>query len=170
MCKMAERKSLKRFKYSCADCIHLDKERTEGNDINRWYGCNYGSRDRVVGAVAKDSELKNMGCSNCNRVRPGDVLEVTTVLGTVCQYLFCGTVGKHFKAGLFYFRKYVTEPKGNKEKTQLYRVFQKGEMEKTYRKIRHICLNPVQAEAGKRIAKKRRKVWLEKNAKSSDRD
>lgn len=134
--------------------------------MNKWYGCNYGSRDCVVGAVTKDSELKNMWCSNCNRVRPGDVLEVTTVLGTVCQYLFCGTVGKHFKAGLFYFRKYVTEPKGNKEKTQLYRVFQKGEMEKIYRKIRHIRLNPVQAEAGKRIAKKRKAKWLRGHSKN----
>lgn len=123
---MAERKSLKLFKYSCADCIHLDKEKSEGNGINKWYGCNYGSRDCVVGAVTKDSELKNMGCSNCNRVRPGDVLEVTTVLGTVCQYLFCGTVGKHFKAGLFYFRKYVTEPKGKKEKTPVVSSVSKG--------------------------------------------
>lgn len=162
---MAERKSLKRFKYSCAGCIHLDKEKSEGNGINKWYGCNYGSNDRVVGAVTKDSGLKNTGCSNCNRVRPGDVLEVTTVLGTVCQYLFCGTVGKHFKAGLFYFRKYVTEPKGNKEKTQLYRVFQKGEMEKVYRKIRHIRLNPAQAEAGKRIAKKRKAKWIEEHGR-----
>lgn len=169
---MAERKGLRRFKCSCVDCIHLDKERFKGDDVNKWYGCNYGSRDCVVGAVTKDSELKNMGCSNCNRVRPGDVLEVTTVLGTVCQYLFCGTVGKHFKAGLFYFRKYVKAPKGAEERrrTELYKVFQYGEMEQRYRSIKHIRLNPVQEEAAQRIAKKRRKVWLEKNVKSSDRD
>ena len=113
-----------------------------------------------------------MGCSNYNRLFPGDVLEVETKVGTVLQYLFCGTVGKRFKAGLFYFRKYVKAPKGAEErrKTELYKVFRHGEMEQRYRSIKHIRLSPVQEEAVQKIAKRRRKLWLEKNAKSSDRD
>ena len=157
----------------CKSCIHLDRGRTEQKGENKKYGCNRtGGNGCVVGWVTNDNELKWMGCSNYNRLFPGDVLEVETKVGTVLQYLFCGTVGKRFKAGLFYFRKYVKAPKGAEErrKTELYKVFQHGEMEQRYRSIKHIRLSPVQEETAQRIAKKRRKVWLEKNVKSSDRD
>ena len=76
---------------SCQDCVYLDKTRKQNGFNNSdcfRYGCNARIVDKFIcGWISKDSELKKMGCSDCNRIKVGTSF---TLNKTRCFY--CGSV------------------------------------------------------------------------------
>ena len=75
-------------KLSCAECCYLNKAEKEENILNRYrYRCMFSRRDYIVGSIKKDSELKTMGCSDCNRIEVG----VSFLLDGI-QCFYCGSV------------------------------------------------------------------------------
>lgn len=75
-------------KLSCAECCYLNKAEKEENILNQYrYRCMFSRRDYIVGSIKKDSELKTMGCSDCNRIEAG-----TSFLLDGIQCFYCGSV------------------------------------------------------------------------------
>lgn len=75
-------------KLSCAECCYLNKAEKEKSVLNRYrYRCMFSRRDYIVGSIKKDSELKTMGCSDCNRIEVG-----TSFLLDGIQCFYCGSV------------------------------------------------------------------------------
>lgn len=76
---------------SCKDCVYLDKTRKQNGFNNSGcfrYGCNARIVDKFIcGWISKDSELKTMGCSDCNRIKVGTSF---TLNKTKCFY--CGSI------------------------------------------------------------------------------
>lgn len=76
---------------SCKDCVYLDKTRKQNGFNNSdcfRYGCNARIVDKFIcGWISKDSELKTMGCSDCNRIKVGTSF---TLNKTKCFY--CGSI------------------------------------------------------------------------------
>lgn len=76
---------------SCQDCVYLDKTRKQNGFNNSGcfrYGCNARIVDKFIcGWILKDSELKTMGCSDCNRIKVGTSF---TLNKTKCFY--CGSI------------------------------------------------------------------------------
>ena len=76
---------------SCQDCVYLDKTRKQNGFNNSdcfRYGCNARIVDKFIcGWISKDSELKTMGCSDCNRIKVGTSF---TLNKTKCFY--CGSI------------------------------------------------------------------------------
>lgn len=76
------------WKMSCAECCYLDKSKKEmGKYGSHIYGCKSINRNSVVGYIKKDSELKTMGCSYCNKIKVGTSF---TLNKTECFY--CGSI------------------------------------------------------------------------------
>lgn len=78
------------MKMGCAECCYLNKnkkEQTKGQKFYR-YGCSSNNLSGyIIGWISKDSELKTMGCSNCNRIKVG-----TSFLLNGIQCFYCGSV------------------------------------------------------------------------------
>lgn len=76
-------------KMSCAECCHLRKDKKEETKENKFYryGCSNTAYGYIIGWISKDSELKTMGCSNCNRIEIGTSF---TFNKTKCFY--CGSI------------------------------------------------------------------------------
>lgn len=76
---------------NCKDCIYLDKTRKQNGFNNSdcfRYGCNARIVDKFIcGWILKDSELKTMGCNDCNRIKVGTSF---TLNKTKCFY--CGSI------------------------------------------------------------------------------
>ena len=76
---------------NCKDCIYLDKTRKQNGFNNSGcfrYGCNARIYDKFIcGCIRKDSELKKIGCSDCNRIKVGTSF---TLNKTKCFY--CGSI------------------------------------------------------------------------------
>lgn len=76
---------------SCKDCVYLDKTRKQNGFNNSdcfRYGCSARIVDKFIcGWISKDSELKKMGCSDCNRIKVGTSF---TLNKTKCFY--CGSI------------------------------------------------------------------------------
>lgn len=76
---------------SCQDCVYLDKTRKQNGFNNSGcfrYGCNARIVDKFIcGWISKDSELKTMGCSDCNRIKVG-----TSFLLNGIRCFYCGSV------------------------------------------------------------------------------
>lgn len=76
---------------SCQDCVYLDKTRKQNGFNNSdcfRYGCNARIVDKFIcGWISKDSEIKTMGCSDCNRIKVGTSF---TLNKTKCFY--CGSI------------------------------------------------------------------------------
>ena len=86
-------------KISCAECCYLNKAEKEESILSRYrYRCMFPRRDYIVGSIKKDSELKTMGCSDCNRIEVGTSF---TFNKTKCFY--CGSIKtKHGRKYLVY--------------------------------------------------------------------
>lgn len=75
-------------KMGCAECCYLNKAEKEESVLNSYrYRCMLSGRDYIVGSIQKDSELKTMGCSDCNRIEVG-----TSFLLDGIQCFYCGSV------------------------------------------------------------------------------
>ena len=145
----------------CLNCIHLQREDPIISGQMALYRCTSQKsyRNRVVGWVQKDkpqSGLRNQGGSCCNKLYPGDVILCHSRFGEVtAKWLYCGTV-KDSRMKLMY----------NKNKME-YKVVSSDWLRNSFGKIR-ICINVMkqndaQLEASKRMAKKRKAKWEEKN-------
>ena len=84
-------------KMSCAECCYLNKnEKIEESIVNRYkYKCMFSRRDYIVGSIKKDSELKTMGCSDCNRVEIGTLFKLKSE-EHVYTILYCGKVNNQY--------------------------------------------------------------------------
>lgn len=83
-------------KLSCAECCYLNKAEKEENILNRYrYRCMFSRRDYIVGSIQKDSELKTMGCSDCNRVEIGTLFKLKSE-EHVYTILYCGKVNNQY--------------------------------------------------------------------------
>ena len=83
-------------KLSCAECCYLNKAEKEENILNRYrYRCMFSRRDYIVGSIKKDSELKTMGCSDCNRVEIGTLFKLKSE-EHVYTILYCGKVNSQY--------------------------------------------------------------------------
>lgn len=142
----------------CIDCIHLQRDDPYISGQMALYRCSCQGRDgKVAGWVQKDKPkngLKKMGCSGCNKLYPGDVILCHARFKEVtAKWLYCGSVqnGK-----LMY----------NKNKME-YKVVPKdwfrGQTGRLRTGISVLKQNKAQLEASKRMAKKRKARWLEKN-------
>ena len=75
-------------KISCAECCYLNKAEKADGILNQYrYRSMSSRRDYIVGSIKKDSELKTMGCSDCNRIEVG-----TSFLLNVIKCFYCGSV------------------------------------------------------------------------------
>lgn len=76
---------------SCKDCVYLDKTRKQNGFNNSdcfRYGCNARIVDKFIcGWISKDSELKKMGCSDCNRIKVG-----TSFTFNKIKCFYCGSI------------------------------------------------------------------------------
>lgn len=144
----------KRLKYCCASCVFLDKENKIDEEFCYSYGCLRTPRKRIVGWMHSDSELKTMGCSDWCKLPVGAKFIIKSLFTDKQEtYLYCGMVDG---------------------KPLLY-----GKIERKYRIVSKDCLraqtgalktnvkivqqNETQFEASKRVAKKRRKRYIEQN-------
>jgi hypothetical protein len=83
-------------KISCAECCYLNKAEKEESILNRYrYRCMFSRRDYIVGSIQKDSELKTMGCSDCNRIEIGTLFKLKSE-EHVYTILYCGKVGNEY--------------------------------------------------------------------------
>lgn len=83
-------------KLSCAECCYLNKAEKEESVLNRYrYRCMFSRRDYIVGSIKKDSELKTMGCSDCNRIEAGTLFKLKSE-EHVYTILYCGKVGNEY--------------------------------------------------------------------------
>lgn len=83
-------------KLSCAECCYLNKAEKEENILNLYrYRCMFSRRDYIVGSIKKDSELKTMGCSDCNRIEAGTLFKLKSETSTY-TILYCGKVGNEY--------------------------------------------------------------------------
>ena len=83
-------------KTSCAECCYLNKAEKEESILNRYrYRCMFSRRDYIVGSIQKDSELKTMGCSDCNRIETGTLFKLKSEEHTY-TILYCGKVGNEY--------------------------------------------------------------------------
>lgn len=83
-------------KMSCAECCYLNKAEKEENILNRYrYRCMFSRRDYIVGSIQKDSELKTIGCSDCNRIEIGTLFKLKSEEHTY-TILYCGKVGNEY--------------------------------------------------------------------------
>lgn len=83
-------------KTSCAECCYLNKNKKEEGILNRYrYRCMFSRRDYIVGSIQKDSELKTMGCSDCNRIEIGTLFKLKSETNTY-TVLYCGRVGNKY--------------------------------------------------------------------------
>lgn len=75
----------------CAECCYLDKTRKQNSNNGTscfCYGCNARTHDKFIcGWIRNDSELKTMGCSDCNKIKVGTSFLLN---GTNCFY--CGSI------------------------------------------------------------------------------
>lgn len=76
---------------SCQDCVYLDKTRKQNGFNNSdcfRYGCNARIVDKFIcGWISKDSELKTMGCSDCNRIKVGASFTLNKI-----RCFYCGSI------------------------------------------------------------------------------
>ena len=83
-------------KMSCAECCYLNKAEKEESILNRYrYKCMFPKGDYIVGSVKKDSELKTMGCSDCNRIEMGTLFKLKSETNTY-TILYCGKVNNKY--------------------------------------------------------------------------
>lgn len=84
-------------KMGCAECCCLNKnkkEQTKGQKFYR-YGCSNNLSGYIIGWISKDSELKTMGCSYCNRVEIGTLFKLKSE-EHVYTILYCGKVNSQY--------------------------------------------------------------------------
>ena len=76
-------------KISCAECCYLNKNKKEQTKEQKFYryGCSNNLSGYIIGWISKDSELKTMGCSDCNRIKVG-----TSFFLNGIQCFYCGSV------------------------------------------------------------------------------
>lgn len=83
-------------KLSCAECCYLNKAEKEENILNQYrYRCMFSRRDYIIGSIKKDSELKTVGCSDCNRIEAGTLFKLKSE-EHVYTILYCGKVGNEY--------------------------------------------------------------------------
>lgn len=83
-------------KMGCAECCYLNKAEKEEGILNRYrYRCMSSRRDYIVGSIKKDSELKTMGCSDCNRVEIGTLFKLKSEEHAY-TILYCGKVNSQY--------------------------------------------------------------------------
>lgn len=144
----------KKLKYCCVSCVFLNKENKIEEPNCYTYECLRTPRQHVVGWMHSDSELKTMGCSDWCSLPVGTKFIIKSRFTDKQEtYLYCGMVsGKSLLYG-------KTERK--------YRIVSKDCLRastgvlKTNVKI--VPQNEIQFEASKRIAKKRRRRYIEQN-------
>lgn len=147
----------KKLKYCCASCVFLNEE-NKTEELNCYtYECLRTPRQHVVGWMHSDNELKTMGCSDWCKLEVGTKFIIKSLFIDKSEtYLYCGKVNG---------------------KPLLY-----GRAEQKYRTVSCDCLrtptgilktnvkivpqNETQFEASKRVAKKRRRKYNEKNGKN----
>lgn len=94
-------------KISCAECCYLNKNKKEQTKEQKFYryGCsNNLLSGYIIGWISKDSELKTMGCSDCNRIEIGTLFKLKSETNTY-TILYCGKVGNKY---LLYNLKFKT--------------------------------------------------------------
>lgn len=84
-------------KLSCAECCYLNKNKKEQTKEQKFYryGCSNNLRGYIIGWISKDSELKTMGCSDCNRVEIGTLFKLKSE-EHVYTILYCGKVNNQY--------------------------------------------------------------------------
>lgn len=83
-------------KVSCAECCYLNKAEKEENILSRYrYKCMFQRRDYIVGSIKKDSELKTIGCGDCNRIEIGTLFKLKSE-EHVYTILYCGKVNNKY--------------------------------------------------------------------------
>lgn len=143
--------------WDCASCIHLQKQEytQSGNTDAKLYGCSSQQRNgNVVGWCSKESELKYQSGSCCNILRVGDKIRKKSRFNEQSiTYLYCGRIGTKY---LLYSGKFNT-----KLVERDYFRTQMGALDNTLSVVKQ---NQVQLEASRSMAKKRRKMFIEKYA------
>lgn len=84
-------------KISCAECCYLNKNKKEQTKEQKFYryGCSNNLSGYIIGWISKDSELKTMGCSDCNRIEIGTLFKLKSEEHTY-TILYCGKVGNEY--------------------------------------------------------------------------
>lgn len=84
-------------KLSCAECCYLNKNKKEKTKEQKFYryGCSNNLSGYIIGWISKDSELKTMGCSDCNRVEIGTMFKLKSE-EHVYTIMYCGKVNNKY--------------------------------------------------------------------------
>lgn len=140
----------------CAECIFLNKQNKIDGGNCYSYGCLKVPRTQIVGWMHSDNELKTMGCSDCNKITPGDIFVIKSRFDDTERetWLYCGKINN----------KYLIK----KLKTKLY-VYQiverehfRGQTGKLVSTFEIIEQTEQQKEFHKRLAKNVKRRYMEK--------
>lgn len=144
-------------KYCCYSCIHLQRENPIVSGEMALYRCTSQKGDgRVVGWCPVGKLPKNMGGSCCNRLYPGDQIEIRSYFNdNKTKYLYCGKVGN----------KYLLYRINNRGYIEADRDYLKGQTGYISKRIKIVQQDKTQLEASKRMAKKRKARWLEEHGR-----
>ena len=139
----------------CSVCIHLQKEDPIISGQMALYRCTSQKRGgRVVGWCPVGKFPKNMGCSCCNRLYPGDQIEIKSYFNdSGTRYLYCGKVGD----------KYLLYRINNRGCIEVDRDYLRGQTGNISNRIRIVMQDKTQLEASKRMVRKRKARWMERN-------
>lgn len=155
-----------KYRFDCDSCIFLDKSRKQisDNGFCYRYGCNSRMKDRFIcGWLVNgrnDRELRTMGCSDRNKLKVGMKFNIKSRFDENKKesWLYCGKVNGRYLCYKVDTNLYV------------YKLFDKGQFRgqtgKLISTFEIIEQNETQFEASKRVAKKRRRKYIEKNGKN----
>lgn len=155
-----------KYRFDCDSCIFLDKSRKQisDNGFCYRYGCNSRMKDRsICGWLVNgrnDRELRTMGCSDRNKLKVGMKFNIKSRFDENKKesWLYCGKVN-----GRYLIYRIDTKLFAYQLVSKDFFRGQTGNIKSTLEIIKQ---NETQFEASKRMAKKRRRKYIEKNSKN----
>lgn len=147
---------------ACENCCYLDKTEKVQTGVMYKYGCrsNLAYRGHIVGWLSSDSGLKQMGCSDWCKLPVGTKFIIKSRFDDTKKesWLYCGKVNGRYLIYRIDTKLFVYKLV-NKD-------FFRGQAGNIKSTLEIIKQNEIQFEASRRIAKKRRRKYNEKNGKN----
>lgn len=143
---------------ACADCCYLDKTEKVQTGVMYKYGCrsNLAYRGHIVGWLSSDNGLKQMGCSDWCKLPVGTKFRIKSRFDDTKKqsWLYCGKVNGRYLIYRIDTKLFVYQ--------LVSKDFFRGQTGKLISTFEIIEQNETQFEASKRVAKKRKERYIEK--------
>lgn len=146
----------KRLKYCCESCVFLDKQNKIDEDYCYTYGCLRTPRKQLIGWMHSDNELKTMGCSDWCKLPVGTKFRIKSRFDDTKKqsWLYCGKVNGRYLIYQIDTKFFVYQ--------LVSKDFFRGQTGDIKSTLEIIKQNEIQFEASRRMARKRKKRYMEK--------